>query len=226
MTNNENVRKRLAQLIAGRGVSYAGISDMLGRNSAYIQQFIKRGTPSRLAERDRHMLAKFFGVAEDSLRNSDDISIQNGGVALQSGSDKGNSLRAIPKLSVSASAGPGHLADAELVECDLAFDEQWLRRQGLGNAALNMICVEGDSMEPTLCDGDDIMVAMLSGNIPRRDSVYVLRIDDALMVKRLAFQPDGTVTVISDNLSYPAKEGVQMDAITIVGRVVWAGRRL
>lgn len=226
MTDNIKVRETLARLIAERGLSYAGVSDMLGRNPAYIQQFIKRGSPSRLAERDRHMLARFFGVADDILRNADDSSVTEGVFNEHIGSKTGKILRPIPKLAVGASAGPGRMADTEHVECELAFDEGWLRRQGLGNAALNMICVEGDSMEPTLCNGDDIMVEMAQGQVARRDGIYVLRIDDALMVKRLAFQPDGSVTAISDNIAYPTMAGLRMSSIVIVGRVVWAGRKL
>ncbi|MEO1045810.1 MAG: S24 family peptidase [Pseudomonadota bacterium] len=226
MTDNHKVRETLARLIADRGVSYAGVSDMLGRNAAYIQQFIKRGTPTRLAEPDRRLLARFFGVAEDVLRNADENGTELPGEMVQNGQDRGKSLRAIPKLAIGASAGPGRSAEDEHVECELAFDENWLRRQGLGRAALSMIRVEGDSMEPMLCDGDDIMVEMATGEIARRDGIYVLRIDDALMVKRLAFQPDGSVTAISDNSAYPALPGLAMADIAIVGRVVWAGRKL
>ncbi|MEM1132626.1 MAG: S24 family peptidase [Pseudomonadota bacterium] len=226
MTDNQKVRDTLARLIADRGVSYAGVSDMLGRNPAYIQQFIRRGTPSRLAERDRQLLAQFFGVSEDLLRNADDVLPTNSHSLRPATGPKGKILRPIPKLAVGASAGPGRMADNEHVECELAFDEEWLRRQGFANAALNMIQVEGDSMEPTLCDGDDIMVEMANGDLARRDGVYVLRRDDALMVKRLAFQPDGSVSVISDNTAYPPMQGLDMADIAIVGRVVWAGRKL
>ena len=38
-------RAALARLIEERGADYAGLSRMLGRNPAYIQQFIKRGVP-------------------------------------------------------------------------------------------------------------------------------------------------------------------------------------
>ncbi|WOE74718.1 S24 family peptidase [Alterisphingorhabdus coralli] len=226
MTDNQKVRDTLARLITDRGVSYAGVSDMLGRNPAYIQQFIRRGTPSRLAERDRQLLAQFFGVSEDLLRNTDDSLPTNSAASRSAMGVRGKFLRPIPKLSIGASAGPGRMADSEHVESELAFDEDWLRRQGFANAALNMIRVEGDSMEPTLCDGDDIMVEMASGDTPRRDGVYVLRRDDALMVKRLAFQPDGSVSVLSDNPAYPSMQGLGLDSVAVVGRVVWAGRRL
>ena len=41
-------RNVLERLCAERGEDFAGLSRMLGRNSAYIQQFVRRGVPKRL----------------------------------------------------------------------------------------------------------------------------------------------------------------------------------
>ncbi len=60
----QDARAELARLIEERREDYAGLSRMLGRNAAYIQQFIKRGVPRRLAEEDRRKLARYFGVDE------------------------------------------------------------------------------------------------------------------------------------------------------------------
>ena len=64
---SDAVRDRLDALIRERGVSYAALSALLGRNPAYVQQFIKRGSPRKLDEADRRLLAEFFGVAEADL---------------------------------------------------------------------------------------------------------------------------------------------------------------
>lgn len=63
----DQVRKTLEQLAIERGESLGALSRMIGRNDAYLQQFIRRGTPSRLAEDDRLRLAQFFGVDERML---------------------------------------------------------------------------------------------------------------------------------------------------------------
>lgn len=229
---NDAVRAALDKLISDRGTSYAAISTMLGRNQAYIHQFIHRGSPQRLAENDRRFLAEFFAVDEALL-----------------GADKGNSagkrrgqaqfsqmrahadnLRAIPKLSVGASAGQGALTGDEYAVGQIAFDEGWLRKQGLAKVQLSMISVEGDSMEPTLRNGDDILLALSGDNgggyMAKRDGIYVLRMDDSLMVKRLSFAPDGRLSVISDNKVYPSRHGLTRDQVHIVGQVVWTGRVL
>ena len=53
------------------------------------------------------------------------------------------------------------------------------------------------------------------------------RIDDALLVKRLAIHPfDKRVTIQSDNASYPDWPDRSPGDLDIVARVLWAGRRL
>ena len=64
---NENPREVLDRLVAKNGDDYAGLSKLIGRNSAYIQQFIKRGSPKRLPEKERGILARYFGVDEKIL---------------------------------------------------------------------------------------------------------------------------------------------------------------
>ncbi|MFN2474648.1 MAG: hypothetical protein ABR588_12135 [Sphingomicrobium sp.] len=60
-------RAVLASLIEERREDYASLSRLIGRNAAYVQQFIKRGVPRKLAERDRQTLARYFGIAEAEL---------------------------------------------------------------------------------------------------------------------------------------------------------------
>ena len=63
----DSARMTLNVLISARDETYVSISKLLGRNPAYIQQFIRRGTPKKLDEDDRRILAKYFGIAEDAL---------------------------------------------------------------------------------------------------------------------------------------------------------------
>ena len=45
------------------GEDFAGLSRMLGRNAAYIQQYVRRGVPRRLKEEERRKLARYFAVS-------------------------------------------------------------------------------------------------------------------------------------------------------------------
>ena len=60
-------RSCLERLCAERGEDFAGLSRMLGRNPAYIQQFVRRGVPKRLKEEERRKLARYFAVSESLL---------------------------------------------------------------------------------------------------------------------------------------------------------------
>ena len=81
-------------------------------------------------------------------------------------------------------------------------------------------------MAPTLNAGDDILVDLGDCDERLRDGIYVLRIDDALVVKRLALNPPGRrVTIQSDNPAYPDWPDCDLDEINCIGRVIWAGRQ-
>ena len=92
---------------------------------------------------------------------------------------------------------------------------------------LVIIRVEGDSMVPTLGDGDDILIDRGDAGGRLRDGIYVLRVDDALIVKRIALNPvSRRVTVQSDNAAYPPWPDLELRAVDVIGRVIWAARRI
>ena len=80
-------------------------------------------------------------------------------------------------------------------------------------------------MTPTLNDGDEIMVDLSAAHRKPTDGIYVLRRDDALLVKRLSLHPSGkSLTIASDNPAYASWVDCSADDVQIIGRVVWAGR--
>ncbi len=216
----QDPRAALDRLLADKGIDYARLSQVIGRNPAYIQQYIKRGSPRRLAEQDRARIAAYLGVSETLL----------GGPAQRVAGparSRGPGMILVPKLAIGASAGAGASVDGEPVEGEIAFDPKWLRDLGADPRALTIIRVEGDSMAPTLNDGDDILVDGGDTAARLRDGIYVLRMDDVLMVKRVARAPGpGRISVISDNAHYRSWDDLPMTAVQLVGRVVWTGRRV
>lgn len=205
----------IERLCEERGEDFAGLSRMLGRNPAYIQQFVRRGVPKRLKEAERRKLARYFAISESLL----------GGPAEDSGSD---GLVPVKRIAVRASAGPGALVVGEPAKPYFGFDGRWLKMLTAtppGN--LSIIRVEGDSMAPTLNAGDDILIDPADCAERLRDGIYVLRVDEALVVKRIALHPVGhRVTVQSDNPTYPDWPDYDMEEIVCIGRVIWAGRKI
>lgn len=210
-----DVRQRLLELAARRGVSLAGLSSMIGRNSSYLQQFIRKGSPRKLEEEDRRRLAQFFAVPEAELGAAADNSSRRAPV-------RGEWVD-VPRLPLGAAAGAGALAGEEAPFDSFRFSRGWLREQGLANAELHAIRVQGDSMEPLLHDGDEILVDRAQRAL--RDGIHVVRLGDALMVKRLAAAGPGRALLLSQNSAYPPIE-VALDELEIVGRVVWKSGRL
>jgi phage repressor protein C with HTH and peptisase S24 domain len=225
-------RQFLARLIAESGENYGALSRLLGRNAAYIQQFIKRGTPRKLDEDDRRTLARYFGVDEVLLGASapePEPHLLSDNKQDSRIFPRFNDLALVPRLPVEASAGHGALAGSEEEVRAISFDRIWLKELGLSAENLSIIDVKGESMAPTLGNGDSIMVDRSDSAARLRDGIYVLRLDEALMVKRVALSPrrgQGGLTISSDNPHYPSWQDVDPALVDIVGRVVWSCRRL
>ena len=86
--------------------------------------------------------------------------------------------------------------------------------------------VEGESMEPALRPGD---LVLLDRSATIREGIYAIRIDDGLFVKRLQRLPGNQIKATSDNPAYgpfTIDLGQVPAGISIVGRVVWAGRQM
>ena len=215
---NTDPRARLLQLASDQGASLSGLSEMIGRNSTYLQQFIRKGSPRKLEETDRRTLARFFGVEEAELGAPEDFSPETA----RARPPRGEWVD-VPRLPLGASAGAGALAFDEAPIGAFRFSGHWLRQQGLDPAQLSAIRVEGDSMEGTLRDGDEILVDRSPR--PLRDGIHVVRAGDALLVKRLDLSRPGTITLVSDNPAYRPLE-LPPEDVQVIGRVVWKSGRL
>lgn len=207
-----DARQRLIELARERGASLAGLSQLIGRNPTYLQQFVRKGSPRKLEEEDRRTLAEFFGVAESELGAPADKSYAGPLVDWVE----------VPRLSLDASAGPGALGAQEIPFDAFRFSPRWLREMGLEGADLTAIRVEGDSMEPDLRSGDEIFV---DRNKRGHEGIHVVRIGDALHVKQLQVSAPGRIALISLNKAY-APIDLARDEVEVIGRVVWKGGRV
>src|SRR4029453_14638658 len=210
-------RQVLERLCAERGENFASLSRLIGRNNAYIQQYLRKGTPRQLRERERRTLARYFQIPESML----------GGLPDDRDAEYGE-LVPVVRVAVRASAGPGAIPGEEGTRPYFGFEPRWLKSLTDSPAGkLSMIRVEGDSMAPTRSAGDDILVDLGDGPERLRDGIYVLRVDGTLLVKRLAIHPVGRrLTVQSDNPAYGDLPDCGLDEIDYIGRVIWAGRKI
>lgn len=205
-----DVRSTLAGLADEAGTSLAWLSRALGRNDAYLQQFVKRGTPRRLDEEDRRWLAAYFNVDERALGGT-----AGGEVA----------MIAVPRIDADAHAGAGGLVEDDRNGGEERIDPRVVARLGVSPATLTMITAHGDSMEPLIHDGDALFVDMADRRLSSRPGIFVIRLDDALLVKRVA-RIGLEVQVTSDNPITPAIAPVRADRVAVIGRVVRLARSL
>lgn len=141
---------------------------------------------------------------------------------------EGDSYGAIGVYDARASAGPGALnADYPEPEGYRIFPLSWLRSITAANPdALAILTVAGDSMEPTLENGDQILIDRSVRHLGR-DGLYVLSADNDTQVKRLSRDPrDRTVTISSDNPKAKSWSGVDEEMVHVLGRVLWLGRKV
>ncbi|OJU15327.1 MULTISPECIES: S24 family peptidase [unclassified Sphingomonas] len=197
----EDPREALMRLAEARGVSLAALSAMLGRNVAYLQQFVGRGSPRRLAEDDRRALATFFGVEE----------------ALLGGPAGAGATVELPWLAVEAAAGAGADVGSERLLRPLSFAAETLAAAGVAARQASVITARGESMAPTVLDGDRLVVDRGDRRVGRTGAIFVLRRDGDLLVKRVT-RAGETLTIASDNPGY-ATIAAPVAEIAVIGRV-------
>ena len=219
--NNSNEgRENMRRLARENAASLAELSRLIGRNAAYLQQFVTRGSPRSLEASDRQRLAEFFGVPETALLTGYE---RDGGDAADTGGAPAHSRWVeIPRIPLEASAGPGALGTEETAHDVFRMSRQWLRDSGLDGADLSAIRVEGDSMHPLLKSGDEIFV---DRNRRTGEGVFVVRIGEALHVKQVQARGGGRLALVSVNPSYEPIELAGED-VDVIGRVVWKGGRI
>ncbi len=150
-----------------------------------------------------------------------------GAVTLRPEPDPVDDLAFVPTYEISAAAGEGIVIDTEHQSGRLAFRRDWLRSVTSATPEqLAVITVRGDSMYPTLADGDTILVD-LTQRTPAGDGIYIIRFGEFVLVKRLHIDPvRKLVTISCDNENYPPLAPVDPVDVDVAGRVIWVGRRL
>lgn len=161
-------------------------------------------------------------------KNKTPLKNERDDLRLRQPTSSGDEYVHIPRYEVSASAGGGAVIHNEQVADYLSFRAEWVRNTlGVSVRDLALISVIGDSMEPTLSEGDVVLLDMTTRSV-LDGSIYALQLNGGLLVKRIQRKLDGSVVVKSDNARYDTETVSEdkADRLKIIGRVVWVGRRL
>lgn len=133
----------------------------------------------------------------------------------------------IPQYDAKAAAGLGSENPHVEIRSTLAFKREWLRVKGAKPDQLIVIYAEGESMWPTINDGDVLLVDR-SRIDPVDGQVFVLAGSDGAIVKRLIQGPLGQWVLRSDNkdkVEYPDRYHLRSNGNEhrIIGKVIWRG---
>ena len=222
------IGQRLKYEMKSRGVSSAELAKKTDVKTSFIYDVIsgKSTNPSTLKlARVADGLGITLASLVDPKPSSSNLKGQN---AKLDAKLSGDDYIAIPYLSVDelkVNAIPQTLATVNEPFCVMSsWVDSHLR---IPAANLRVLVISGDSMEPTLCRDDVVLVDTANKN-PTQSGIFVLFDGYGLVVKRVerimnAASP--RVRILSDNPQYSIYEKLPSEA-GIVGRVVWFSRSI
>ncbi|RVH74159.1 hypothetical protein CN203_23925 [Sinorhizobium meliloti] len=221
----DQVRRTILKRMQERGLNYKEVSLELGKNQAYLQQFMERNVPNKLKEDVRSRLAEILDLPEEDLGAPSR--------ALTSSDSKSDE---IPEIDLVAGLGAGGFValehttkngitfSKEVVRDHWRLPEWMLSRMGVKASHVAAFPAQGDSMSPTIGDGDVVFIDTRH-RVPSPDGIYALADEfGGVVVKRLEVtsRPGAetiTVKIISDNPRHSERE-FTLDEIHIVGRYI------
>lgn len=106
------------------------------------------------------------------------------------------------------------------------FRASWLRDMFKGPlTALKVVRGSGDSMQPTIHDGDFVLIDTSRKAIDEQDVVWAVSYGELGMIRRLRQMPNGGVLLMPDNPVVRPAEAYDGE-LHVLGRVIWIGRRM
>lgn len=133
---------------------------------------------------------------------------------------------AVRQVDLGYSMGSGADMSDYPDELPILFDPGFLRT--LTRAPAERLFVargEGDSMFPTMINGDQVIIDTTQRRLNAQDRIWALSVHGAGMIKRLRTVGPNRVRIMSDNDIVPPEE-VDAEDIHIAGRVIWIGRKV
>lgn len=193
---------RIRNLCKKNGITQQELSERLGYGSRNLEIKMARNSLPNIEELKK--LSKIFEISFDYLIDG----IEGAKELIENHEGK----FFVPMLNQKLSAGTGRMLGDDEIVGYLAVPDS-LRRYKEKVAAL---CVDGDSMEPTLRRGDIVVCDSCGYD---GEGIYALQRDGESYVKRV-YKDSGKFIIKSDNPLYPQKEEpIGSDNIAIVGRV-------
>lgn len=140
----------------------------------------------------------------------------------------GQAMVMLPRLDVEAAAGAGAVVVSEQIAEMVAFSAAWLRERHITPRTARILTARGDSMEPTIRDGD-MLIVDTAIEMAVDNGIYCVAYNGVLLVKRLFVTRPGGLVISSDNKLAGRDEEIpphEVPDVHIAGRVMWYGRTI
>ena len=232
------IRLKIMKLIQNSDSDLKNASIAIGRNAAYLHQYLYRGTPKILPEDAREALAAHLGVDDDSLRPPGSVKPEPVEAAPDVATVAPTRRRARPsvdgfaavsELDVRASAGAGAIFDGlEESRATWLFPDPVIRHEFRARPEdLRILTIDGDSVEPLLSSGDRILIDT-SQRVPVPPGIFVIWDGMGIVAKRVEHVPNSEPATIVIKSVNPDCQTYERGAeeVNIIGRVIWSARRL
>lgn len=211
----EVIGARIKALISDRRTSQSAVAAACGMTQPSIARLIDGTTreTGKLLE-----LAEALKTTPEYLVGyTDDAEVPDGGDAMRAAVREVALARA-SSTAKSDTADEDHRGMVRVKELDLAlglggqflegpyeyrevdFPGDWLRQfSSAPPDLLHFVRGKGDSMYPTIMDGDVCLLDTSRRRLDEQDALWAVSFGDLGMIKRLRKMPDGSVKIMSDN---------------------------
>lgn len=227
------IAKRLSKLMKSKGIGQSELARRVGVTQQTIGKLVRGEAQNSV---HLHKIARQLETSVEYLTGETD----NSAVAQDSQSFvpapdletfdalqlKQMGLALIPELELGYSMGGGNVIELFQHTGVAPFKREWLRPMMKGSFdELFVARGEGDSMIPTMLDGDIVLIDTAQKDILQQDRIWALSYGDLGMIKRVRKLPDGGYQINSDNQAVTPMTAYDGE-MHVIGRVIWVGRRM
>lgn len=215
---------RINRLLSEREMSQSELARRVGVRQSTINDLVQGNSQG---SKHLHRIARELGTTPAYLIGETDDPLENAPAA-PSAIAIAEQLDAVlvPQVEIGLSMGGGSIIDDWPVVQQVPMSRAWLRNLTTSLPEHLMIARgDGDSMMPTLLDGDLAIIDRAQNTPKQNDRIWALTYGGWGMIKRLRSLPDGSLQINSDNAAVSPIVAYEGEA-QIIGRVVGVVRRI
>lgn len=211
---------RFRKLLADKGFSQSELARRVGVSQSAIHKLASGGA---YGSAHLHKIARELETTPAYLTGETDDPTE-GALRVPTAESIAEQFDLVPLAEVDVSYGMGaaFIEDAPIVEIR-QFPRRWL--EGITASPSTSLFIahgRGTSMEPTLRNGDMLIIDRSERQVRDQDELWAFTIGEIGMIKRLRIRGD-RVTILSENPNV-SDDHAHPDEINVVGRVIFIGR--